>query len=494
MSDIKQPMSLYPLSLTEMWERYGFYTIQALLLLFLLDHLRIDSTDAYIITGTFTAISYISPLIGGYIADRLIAQRMAVMLGIFFLGISYAIFSISINSLDAVYIALTGAAIGTGLLKPNLACLIGGLYKPGDKHRDSGFSIYYALMAFGITLGSFIPQWVQEHTDNWSDPFILASASMLFAFVLLMVSVFFFKVQDIRKTRFQFKNIIKALLICGITWVAFYLFFTIYTLALIAFGGLVFFSIGSLIYFAIKEVGIQRKRIFVILFLCVISAIYWMLYFQVFLSLVVFISYCVSKTFLGFNFYESYYIAVESIGLVVLGPLLGILFKRFYHKMPSVDSSIKFFLAMLTITFCFFFLYLVVSFSNQTALIKPALILFVYVSVAVSEILLSPVGLSMVTKLSPPRIVSYMMGIFYVSLGIGGYLGGWLAKIVVIPERIQDSFQGKISSSQIVVLKQTFSNAFLCYALIGFVTVLFSFILVQCLRRWMVLPEKSLVN
>ena len=162
MNKNKHPKSLYILSFTEMWERYGFYTIQALLLLFLLNHFSINSSKAYMITGTFTAISYISPLIGGYIADKFIGQRLTIFLGIVFLGSSYIIFAASINDINNVYIALSGVAIGTGLLKPNVACLVGGLYKSEDKHRHTGFSIYYAIMAFGITLGSFLPGWLKH--------------------------------------------------------------------------------------------------------------------------------------------------------------------------------------------------------------------------------------------------------------------------------------------------------------------------------------------
>ncbi len=162
MNKNRHPKALYTLSFTEMWERYGFYTIQALLLLFLLNHFNVNSPRAYMITGTFTAISYISPLIGGYIADKLIAQRLAVLLGIFFLATSYIIFSVSIDNISTVYIALSGAAIGTGLLKPNIACLVGRLYETGDKHRDTGFSIYYSIMAIGIALGSFFSSMVKR--------------------------------------------------------------------------------------------------------------------------------------------------------------------------------------------------------------------------------------------------------------------------------------------------------------------------------------------
>ena len=115
-----------------------------------------------------------------------------------------------------------------------------------------------------------------------------------------------------------------------------------------------------------------------------------MLYFQMFLSLVVFISYCVNPKFFGLNFQEADYIAIQSIGLIILGPILGILLKRFYHSIVSVDSSIKFSLAMLTITICFCLLYAIVKFSQSTMLIAPISILFIYILVSVSEILLSP--------------------------------------------------------------------------------------------------------
>ena len=237
----------------EIW----FYTIQALLLLFLLNHFGINSSKAYIITGAFTAISYISPLIGGYIA-------------------------------------LSGVALGTGLLKPNIACLVGGLYKSEDKHRGTGFSIYYAIMAFGITLGSFLPGWLKTYTNNWRIPFAFATTSMLITSISFMIATFVFKIKDLNKINIKTSNLIKTVLICIILWIGFYLFFMISSFAFIVFLCLVIFSFSSLVFFAFKEQGRQRKRIFVILFLSIISVVYWMLYFQMCLSLVVFISYCVN--------------------------------------------------------------------------------------------------------------------------------------------------------------------------------------------------------
>ena len=492
MNKKKHPKSLYILSFTEVWERYGFYTIQALLLLFLLNHFGINSSKAYIITGTFTAISYISPLIGGYIADKFIGQRLAVFIGIFFLSISYIIFSISINNIHNIYIALSGVALGTGLLKPNIACLVGGLYKSEDKHRDTGFSIYYAIMAFGITLGSFLPGWLKTYTNNWSIPFAFATTSILIASISFMIATFVFKIRDVNKINIKISNLIKTVLICIILWIVFYLFFIISSFAFIVFLCLIIFSFSSLVFFAFKEQGRQRKRIFVILFLSIISVVYWMLYFQMFLSLVVFISYCVNPKFFGLNFQEAYYIAIQSIGLIILGPILGILFKRFHHSIVSVDSSIKFALAMLTITICFCLLYAIVKLSQSTMLIAPISILFIYILVSVSEILLSPVGLSMITKLSPPKIVSYMMGIFYATLGIGGYLGGLLAqKFTHIPKKISDNSENTVSHEQLIALKNLFSTAFLSYALIAFITTILSFILVFFLRKWMALTKEN---
>ena len=138
------PQSLRTFFATEMWERYGFYAVQTLLALYLALHLYWPDEKVYILTGSFTALTYLSPVLGGWIADHLIGQKTAIFLGMFILLFSYASIGLIVTDLQ-LCLVLAGIAVGTGLLKPNISSLLGNEYPENSPNRESGFTIFYLV-------------------------------------------------------------------------------------------------------------------------------------------------------------------------------------------------------------------------------------------------------------------------------------------------------------------------------------------------------------
>ncbi|HAT8189743.1 TPA: MFS transporter, partial [Legionella pneumophila] len=190
----KHPKSLRIYFTTEMWERYGFYAVQSLLALYLALHFKWPDKEIYSLVGSFTALTYLSPLVGGWIADKLIGQKRAILLGAIVLFLSYCMLSLIDNSL-ALTSSLAGVAVGTGLLKPNISSLLGNEYPVGSTKRESGFTIFYMGITTGIILGTTLPSKFSEYF-GWSASFTSASIGLIIAFVVFLFGIHQYKIKD----------------------------------------------------------------------------------------------------------------------------------------------------------------------------------------------------------------------------------------------------------------------------------------------------------
>ena len=197
----KHPKSLGTFFTTEMWERYGFYVVQTLLALYLAMHMGWQDARVYELVGSFTALTYISPVIGGWIADNLIGQKSSVMLATLILCISYLILTY-IRTDHALCLSLSGITVGTGLLKPNISSLLGNQYQSKPTIRESGFTIFYMGITLGIILGTTLPSYISYHF-GWSSAFLSASIGMVFAAITFLYGIYFYKIQDYYTFKFD---------------------------------------------------------------------------------------------------------------------------------------------------------------------------------------------------------------------------------------------------------------------------------------------------
>jgi POT family proton-dependent oligopeptide transporter len=179
---------------TEMWERYGFYVVQSLLALFLSVHLHLSDDYTYTLVGSFTALTYISPIVGGWIADNCLGQKNAVLLSTLLLFCSYIILALAHNLAHLLF-ALAMIAVGTGLLKPNISALLGKQYVKGDPKRNSGFTIFYLGITLGIVLGTTLPSKLQA-MYGWSACFFNASIGLVLAFLVFYFGVRVLKIKE----------------------------------------------------------------------------------------------------------------------------------------------------------------------------------------------------------------------------------------------------------------------------------------------------------
>jgi proton-dependent oligopeptide transporter, POT family len=435
---IKRGYVLVVFSSTEMWERYGFYVIQSLLVLYLEFHFGIHDSRTFLLVGSFTALTYISPIAGGWLADSYLGQKKAVLLGAAILAISYLIMAFT-NSINALTLALSCIAVGTGLLKPNISSLLGHQYKCGDNKRDSAFTIFYMGITSGIILGTLIPIQL-ESSFGWRICFASAFIGLIIAFLFFLFGTKLLNIQDyakIEKKRIivNLVTVIGVIVLCFLYYIILStpqienIFFTIIVLITIIY-------VCKIAFF--EEKGKQRKKTIALLLLCIISAIWWAFYFQMFLSLTLFITRTVRPEILGIPFPAPYYVTVESVGMIFIGIFLVKIWKLIPEKNIAFNTGIKFSFAMLLMLIAYFIIFISTRNHESMLLISPWPIIFAYLVISLAELSLSPIGLSVVTKLARPEVVSTMMGVFFVSLGIGGFLSGKLASLTSINSNIHN--------------------------------------------------------
>lgn len=432
----KHPQSLKVFFGTEMWERYGFYVVQTLLALYLSLYLKWNDDRTYALVGSFTALTYLSPVIGGWIADKMLGQKAAVISGIIFLLLSYCLLS-AFDSDLALTSSLAGIAVGTGLLKPNISSLLGNEYPPGSSRRESGFTIFYMGITTGIILGTTLPSQLYFYF-GWSTSFASAIIGMIFSFFVFVYGMMVYKIQDYNPSNHNWQSLISAFILILLLWaVSFYIMYYP-DLANLLFAIVVFLSAAYLFYSIKKEAYKQARLNIVIGLLCIISVTFWTFYFQMFLSLTLFIERVVKPTVYGIQFPPPYYVTVQSLGMIFFGYFLSKNREKLNLIERGKNTAKKFLMAILLITLGYVIIDLVCYLADPHQLISPFYILPAYLLISLAELLLSPVGLSAITVLASRDKVSTMMGIFFVSLGLGGFLSGKLASITAISPQEKD--------------------------------------------------------
>jgi len=429
MKEISQahPASLRVFFGTEMWERYGFYVVQTLLTLYLALHFHWRDKNVYALVGSFTALTYVSPIIGGWIADHLIGQKRAILSGAAVLLLSYI--GVSFVSTDEGLTAtLAGIAVGTGLLKPNISSLLGNAYPVGSPNRENGFTIFYMGITTGIILGTTIPSYLNYYF-GWSISFVSAAVGMLLAIGVFSFGIYRYHIEDYHRYEYQLKKILMAILLMLLLWRAAFYILNYPALANIVFISAVVMSVCYLLYRISCEKGAQARQTTVILLLCIISVFFWAFYFQMFLSFTLFIARVVKPQLFNIHFPPPYYVGIQSFGMIFFGILLSRSPNQQKQSQQTVRIGNKFVLAMLFMTGAFAILVLVCKYTSPLVGLSPLFIIPAYLMISIAELLLSPVGLAAITMLASPNKVSTMMGIFFVSLGIGAFLAGKLASL-----------------------------------------------------------------
>jgi POT family proton-dependent oligopeptide transporter len=385
------PRGLSTLFFTEMWERFSYYGMRAFLILYMTASvanggLGFDDRHAATVYGNYVGSVWLTPILGGLIADRLLGQYKSVLLGGSIIALGH--FTLAFKTLSTFYAGLVLIVIGTGLLKPNVSTIVGSLYEDGDARRDAGFSVFY----MGINLGAFIGPIIAgglAQKVNWHLGFAMAGVGMVLGLVQYVVGRSHIE-PGLARLAARPKPVKTA-----------------------AGGG------GG---FSAQE----WKRIAVVFVLFVFASIFWGAYEQAGSTLNLFGDRYTNNTVLGFAYPSSWYVSVQAFFVIALSPVFAWLWIKLGPRQPSVPA--KFALALLFAGLAFVLLVPAGAAAQGGGIkVSPLWLVAAYFIEEWGELCLSPVGLSAVTKLAPTRIVSLMMGVFFLSNSLGNKLAGWTA-------------------------------------------------------------------
>lgn len=441
--------------LTEMWERYGFYVIQTLLIFYLSNELHLDDRTSYIMVGSFTALSYINCIFGGMIADKLIGSSRSIILGGALLSIGYILLTINSN----LYYALAVVSIGTGFLKPNISGLLSVLYKSNEAEKENGYTMYYVGIYVGAIGGSFVGGYLQKHF-GWSWSFFSSSLGGVISVATFVYGMYRFKLTD---ARYKKISIYRYLLVS--IFIILLLMVSYLVLHSDLLGTLYFILVGILcliflLYCIITHHGMQRAKLIAFLLLVLLLVFYWGIYFQQFFS----ISLCIARTSKT-GVPASVFPAVESLGIILFGPVINKVWRYFQNKGQNISIPARFSLGFLFNALGFLLMWLGLLYANHMAYnLNTIFVIMAYLLIAVGELSLSPTSLSMVTSLVPARFTSVMMGMSLLSIGFGGKLAGILANDAAIA-----------TTGSLFVVEASYMHSFFYYFMIsasGFILVL----------------------
>ena len=415
------PKGLYLLFFTEKWERFSYYGMRAILILYLTKKLMegglgMDESKAMLLYGYFTGLVYFTPLIGGWLADKFLGKRLSITIG----GITMMIGQFvlfGMNNMTGLYIGLLLLIIGNGFFKPNISTLVGGLYKDGDSRRDSAFSIFY----MGINLGALIAPFVIGYfTDNL---FKTTNADGTVAFGY----------------RYGF-------LAAGVGMLLGQIIFNTFAQKYLG-------DLGK------KPVGIahdeeaeanksvnpdtgevltqaqEKQRISVIFILFLFAVFFWAGFEQAGSSLSLYTDKFINRNVFGFEIPTSWFQSVNPIFIVTLAPLFAMFWSS---KLGSkLSTPVKMGVGMVILGIGFWFMLGAVAERNANGNIDDIAnkagimwLIMTYLLHTIGELCLSPVGLSVVTKLSPPKLASILMAVWMLSSSVANFIGGFVASVV----------------------------------------------------------------
>jgi len=437
------PRGLATLFMTEMWERFSYYGMRALLVLFMVEAVEdggLGWSDpvATAIYGLYTAAIYLGSLPGGWIADRLIGAQRAVWFGGIVIMCGH--FMLAIPTTSTFFLGLVVIVLGTGLLKPNIGALVGELYEPGDVRRDSGFTLFYVGINLGAALGPLACGWLAR--EDWHYGFAAAGVGMAFGLV------------QFRWTRHhlgglglapdpstepdeRFKR--RAWLSIGACVVALGLLSTAALTGWLAFDAVrlargATYGIGAVAtaYFGYLYAygGLtreERRKLIVIVVLIVAAAMFWAGFEQAGSSLNLFAERYTIRQFGSFVIPASWLQALNPTFIILLAPLYSMLWIALARRQLDPGSPVKLAVGLVMLGLGFAIMLFAATRVADGEQVLPTWLITTYLFHTMGELALSPVGMSAVTRLAPRRLVGQMMGAWYLSLSLGSIVAGLIA-------------------------------------------------------------------
>ena len=482
------PQALFTLFFAELWERFSFYGMRALLVLYmtkvLFDQMAQGEADAkaYGIYGAYGALVYGMPVIGGMIADRILGFRLAVMLGGILMAVGH--FVLAFEQPVLFYAALGFIIVGNGFFKPNISSFLGTFYDLNDSRKDGAFTIFY----MGVNIGAFLSPLTCGYLGErvgWEYGFGAAGIGMVLGLIVFWKNMSKFEgkglppnPEDLNKPFFLGLNkkwlvIIGSLLAVPMSAMLLNIN-EVMKFVLLAFSAVI---LGYLFYTAFTEEDKKAgQKLGVVIILFFFHAIFWALFEQAGGSLTLFAERNVDRVVFGSEIPTSLFQSVNPLFIMLLAPVFSWMWMKLRASGKEPSTPMKFVLGLVQLGLGFGVIVIGATVFAAEGYMPLVFLILMYLLHTTGELSLSPIGLSMVTKLSPGKIVGFVMGAWFLSISLAHELAGQLGRLAAAPEEGGDAMSSLMA----------FSNVYLVWGvgvILGASVLLL--ILVPTLKKWM---------
>jgi proton-dependent oligopeptide transporter, POT family len=432
------PKGLYFLFFTEMWERFSYYGMRAIFILFMTKVLLLKDADASEIYGSYTGLVYLTPLLGGYLCDKFLGNRRSIIIGGLLMAIGQFCMFLSASAganggVAIMWLGLTSIIIGNGFFKPNISTMVGQLYPAGDRRIDSAFTIFY----MGINLGAFFSPLVCGSMDfKWG--FLAACLGMV---VSLICFVIYQKKYLISEQGKEIGLPVKKLdvksmaLIAGSIGIVFFMLnfkqmfkSDIDIISYFIYGAMILMPIIILTDKSLTK--LERNRIIVIFILAFFVIFFWGAFEQAGASLTLFADRQTDRTLFGWDMPASYFQSINPLAVICLAPVFTILWGFLYKRKLEPSSPYKMAYGLSLVALGYIVIAIAVKGLGLGEKVSMWWLVSLYIIHSMGELCLSPIGLSMVSKLAPLRLSSLMMGTWFLANAAANKFAGTLSALI----------------------------------------------------------------
>ncbi|MDH3217752.1 MAG: peptide MFS transporter [Candidatus Krumholzibacteria bacterium] len=473
------PKEIWILFIVEMWERFSYYGMRSLLIFYMTKTFLFGDDKSYAIYGSYTALVYLTPVFGGIVADRLLGYRKAVTVGALLMAMGH--FCMAIQTTPVFYLALSLLIIGNGFFKPNMSTVVGKLYKEGDPRRDGGYTIFYMGVNVGAALAPIACGLVGDRFGlHWG--FTLAGFGMVTGLlVFLSAQKRFAAIADppnpesLKRTVMPLVSKETLIYIGGavavaLTWKLIQLPELVGWMLIILGGGM---FAGVLAYSLTRE-HISRDRLWVALGLTAVAVVFWAFFEQAGSSMNLFADRNVNKVVLGFEVPAPVMQSINPIFIILLGPLFAWLWVALDARKLNPSIPLKFGLGIIQLGLGFIALYYGASISQEDGTVALYWLVLGYLLHTTGELCLSPVGLSMISKLAPPNMGAMMMGMWYLSIAFAQYAAGLIAQLTGVSGEEVGATAEFSAVDTVMVYGNVFGKIAIVAVVVGILTSLFA--------------------
>jgi proton-dependent oligopeptide transporter, POT family len=477
----EQPRAFHMIFMLELWERFGFYTVQGVLTLFFIRYLGYSDADSYYTFGAFSALVYGMVVIGGYLGDRVLGTKRTIVVGLIVLAVGY--FSLAITDKAHVFFALGLICVGNGLFKANPSNLLAKCYDENDPRLHGGFTLYYMAINLGSMIALFVGPAISSHY-GYSYAYMMSALGLLIGLANYWLQhkyVAHINTDADKRKIPLFSWVLIFVAVLLLTKASAYL------LQHVMFAKNLFWFITLLvityyIFIMRKESKSVRIRMLVALVLMFEAVIFFTLYQQMPTSINLFAVHNVTPTFLGITIDAQSFQALNPIWIVLMSPILAYFYDSLNRKGIAFSIPYKFSLGMTMCAISFLMLYFARYFYIGQGMVSSWWLILSYLFQSIGELLVSALGVAMVAELVPARITGFVMGMWFLTSAIAGFIGASVASYTALPEQIKPG----VDSLMI------YTHVFACIGIVTLIIALFMWFLSARLSRYIAVEKTDL--